>query len=141
MNAEVEREIVRYFIRKDRQDRIAWELQSKRKRDSIMWKLCDTRLFEKEVLYPQPYLSPKDLAEKLTDLGAQKTIYIISFYEMSEPKENCSVLEGIEQQYDNPYLLYFGDGLGYFEGMQEVGAPERCILISVERQKQMKNIK
>lgn len=87
MNAEIEKEIVRYFIRKDRQDRIAWELQSKRKRDSIMWKLCDTRLFEKEVLYPQPYLSPKDLAEKLTDLGAQKTIYIISFYEMSEPKE------------------------------------------------------
>lgn len=45
------------------------------------------------------------------------------------------------QKYDNPYLLYFGDELGYFEGMQEVGVPERCILISVERQKQMKNIK
>ena len=141
MNSKIEEEIVRCFIQKNRQDRIAWELQSKRKRDSIMWKLCDTRRFEKEVLYPQPYLSPEDLVEKLTDLGAQKTIYVMSFYEMSEPKENCSVLEGILQQDDNPYLLYYGDGLGYFEGMQEEGAPERCILISVERQKKLKNKK
>ncbi len=105
-----------------------------------MWKLCDTHLFKREVLYPQRYLSPEDLAEKLEALGAQKTIYMIAFDEMYE-LEDCSVLEGIERQWDNPYLLYYGSGLGYFEGMQEDGAPERCILISVERQKHLKNKK
>ena len=105
-----------------------------------MWKLCDTHLFKQEVLYPQRYLSPEDLAKKLEDLGAQKTIYMIAFDEMYE-LEDCSVLEGIERQWDNPYLLYYGNGLGYFEGMQEDGAPERCILISVERQKHLKNKK
>ena len=43
------------------------------------------------------------------------------------------------QQETNPYLLYYGNGLGYFEGMQEVGAPERCILISTQRQNSLKN--
>lgn len=140
MNSRIEEEIVRCFIQKNRQDRIIWELQSKRKRDSVMWKLCDTHLFKQEVLYPQRYLSPEDLAKKLEDLGAQKTIYMIAFDEMYE-LEDCSVLEGIERQWDNPYLLYYGNGLGYFEGMQEDGAPERCILISVERQKHLKNKK
>lgn len=140
MNSKIEEEIVRCFIQKNRQDRIIWELQSKRKRDSVMWKLCDTHLFKQEVLYPQRYLSPEDLAEKLEDLGAQKTIYMIAFDEMYE-LEDCSVLEGIERQWDNPYLLYYGNGLGYFEGMQEDGAPERCILISVERQRHLKNKK
>lgn len=140
MNSKIEEEIVRCFIQKNRQDRIIWELQSKRKRDSVMWKLCDTHLFKREVLYPQRYLSPEDLAEKLETLGAQKTIYMIAFDEMYE-LEDCSVLEGIERQWDNPYLLYYGNGLGYFEGMQEDGAPERCILISVERQKHLKNKK
>ncbi len=140
MNSRIEEEIVRCFIQKNRQDRIIWELQSKRKRDSVMWKLCDTHLFKREVLYPQRYLSPEDLAEKLEALGAQKTIYMIAFDEMYE-LEDCSVLEGIERQRSNPYLLYYGNGLGYFEGMQEDGAPERCILISVERQKHLKNKK
>ncbi len=140
MNSKIEEEIVRCFIQKNRQDRIIWELQSKRKRDSVMWKLCDTHLFKREVLYPQRYLSPEDLAEKLEALGAQKTIYMIAFDEMYELKD-CSVLEGIERQRSNPYLLYYGNGLGYFEGMQEDGAPERCILISVERQKHLKNKK
>jgi len=140
LNSKIEEEIVRCFIQKNRQDRIIWELQSKRKRDSVMWKLCDTHLFKQEVLYPQRYLSPEDLAEKLEDLGAQKTIYMIAFDEMYE-LEDCSVLEGIERQWDNPYLLYYGNGLGYFEGMQEDGAPERCILISVERQRHLKNKK
>lgn len=99
-----------------------------------MWKLCDTHLFKREVLYPQRYLFPEDLAEKLEDLGAQKTIHMLAFDEMYE-LEDCSVLEGIERQWDNPYLLYYG------KGMQEDGAPERCILISVERQKHLKNKK
>jgi len=140
LDSRIEEEIVRCFIQKNRQDRIIWELQSKRKRDSVMWKLCDTHLFKREVLYPQRYLPPKNLAEKLEALGAQKTIYMIAFDEMYE-LEDCSVLEGIERQWDNPYLLYYGNGLGYFEGMQEDGAPERCILISVERQKHLKNKK
>lgn len=140
MDSRIEEEIIRCFIQKNRQDRIIWELQSKRKRDSVMWKLCDTHLFKQEVLYPQRYLSPDDLAEKLEALGAQKTIYMIAFDEMYE-LEDCSVLEGIERQWDNPYLLYYGNGLGYFEGMQEDGAPERCILISIERQKHLKDKK
>lgn len=94
-----------------------------------MWKLCDTHLFEREVLYPQRYLSPENLTEKLKALGAQKTIYMIAFDEMYEL--DCSVLEGIERQTSNPYLLYYGNGLGYFEGMQEDGAPERLSLIHI----------
>lgn len=139
MNSKIEEEIVRCFIQKNRQDRIIWELQSKRKRDSVMWKLCDTHLFKREVLYPQRYLSPENLTEKLEALGAQKTIYMIAFDEMYEL--DCSVLEGIERQTSNPYLLYYGSGLGYFEGMQEDGAPERCILISVEDQARLKKYK
>ena len=103
MDSKIEEEIVRCFLQKNRQDRIIWELQSKRKRDSVMWKLCDTHLFKREVLYPQRYLSPKNLTEKLEALGAKKTIYMIAFDEMYEL--DCSVLEGIERQTSNPYLL------------------------------------
>lgn len=64
MNHEVETEIIKNYVVKNKQDRIIWELGSLQKRDEVMWRFHhNLDIFKKECLYPVEYMNPEEMEE------------------------------------------------------------------------------
>lgn len=133
MDKETEREIVSCFLKKEKQERILWELQSRKKRSQVMWKICDTTLIDERCIHKVSYSSAEELIEECKKRGASMKPYIFRLDYIGSLPQDISIPHAIEMVMDgwwNPCLLYLGNGVAYFQGMQEKGAPERCILLS-----------
>lgn len=77
-------------------------------------------------------MKPDELENTLIIQGAHRPQYYIGEDWADILTDNISMKQAIENVLYgdwSPGLLYFGDGIAYFEGLQHVGAPERCILV------------
>lgn len=134
MNKKLEEEIIRFFFIKEKQERIIWELSKPRKRKSCLWKICDQgySMLNPKCIKNIKFMEPDELENTLIIQGAHQPQYYIGEDWADILTNNISMKQVIENVLYgdwSPGLLYFGDGIAYFEGLQHVGAPERCILV------------
>lgn len=50
MNSNIESEIIKQFVIKNKQERVIWELSNSKKRKSIFWKFAGADIFKNDCL-------------------------------------------------------------------------------------------
>ena len=123
-NIEIEEEIIRYFIIKNKQERILWELNNPKKCDGVFWHFSDTTLLKSECLQKIP--SVRTISEEsLFQLGQSKNVYFIGESYIG----NISLANASEKANSGERcIIYFGRGTDYFQGEREYGNAERFLL-------------
>lgn len=134
MNKNLEEEIIRFFFIKEKQDRVIWELSNPKKRRNCLWKICDQgySMLNPKCIRNIKFMDSDALESALVMRGANQPKYYIGEDWADILSDNISLKQAIENVlYGDwaPGLLYFGNGIAYFEGLQHIGAPERCILV------------
>lgn len=134
MNKEIEEIIVKSFFTKRLQDRVLFELFSKKKRHDALGRLCHNYMttLRKEYMIeiPKPYSDPEEIAKLLKRHGAGDTCYVISWSESINGKE-ISLLTALEKAVGlrMPTIIScIPNKLAYFEAEQEVLPSPRFIL-------------
>lgn len=80
-----------------------------------------------------PFMDSDALQNLLLGQGAIRPMYYIGEEWAGDLINNISIKQSIENMlYEDwsPRLLYFGNEITYFEGLQHIGAPERCVLVN-----------
>lgn len=134
MNKELEEIIVKSFFTKRLRERVIFELSSPKRRKNALSRLCHTyhtTLLEHYMIeIPKPNSDPSEIEALLKSYGAEKTCYVISWYEEIDGK-HLSLRTALERAVGRglPSLISCIPGeLAYFEAEQENGAPPRYIL-------------
>jgi hypothetical protein len=135
MNKEIEEIIVKSFFTKRLQDRVLFELFSKKdKRQDALDRLCHnyrtTLRKEYMIEIPKPNSDYEEIAELLKRYGAGDTCYSISWSETIDGKE-LPLLAALEKAvgYGMPSIISCIPGkLAFFEAEQEVLPSPRFIL-------------
>lgn len=126
MDAAVEKEIVRRYFSKARQDRALYALQSS-KRHSYIWKL-DESFFRRTGR--QEFSPGSDIRSELKRQGCGRLCYVISIEE-SIDGTYAPVEDAIQSTIGNgPALMVFNEAnLAYFEGEHKIGSKTKRFLI------------
>lgn len=126
-NKNIEEEFVKKFVVKCKQERILWELNNSKKRPRIIWNFMHWNIFKNNCLTPTKYM-PKDIMEKkLFDLGKTNDIYFIG----EDYIGNISLKQAVDRaNMGEICIIYCGNGIGYYQGEQEFGAPPRFLLLA-----------
>ena len=125
MNKETEVEIIKKFIVKNKQERIIWKLQNAKKRKKVFWHFDHPDIFKKEILYPSTYKDAEHLEKVLYEMSGTRECYVIG---------ECSIgtmqlRQACEEAWQGGIcIIYCGNGIGYYQGEQEYGAPPRFLL-------------
>lgn len=113
MNAEIEKEIIRNFVVKSKQERILWELQSRKYRDSVAFgRFCGAEIFKAQCLYPVESWRSDILENYLLQLGGTQNAYVLSTNGICE----CSLKEALANLRGTIGIVYCGNGVGYYQG-------------------------
>ncbi len=122
MDAAIEQEIIRHFFRKDRQERLYWELSGK-KRAEFYWHLAGTRELKPECLHDL-FGDKRPLAQIFRQAGAGDPIYYIgsSHTGPTSPEDALTRANRGEM-----CLVYFGNGTGYWQGEQTPTQPRALL--------------
>lgn len=122
----LEEEFVKKFIIKNKQERILWELQSSKKRESVFWRFAGTEIFKKECLNDLAYMPQKELERYLLKYARLGYVYFIGNDFVGE----ISLEDAVAQmEMGSIGIIYCGDGIGYYQGEQEInGYTPRCLL-------------
>ena len=130
MNINIEQEIVKKFVRKNRQERIIWELSNVKKREDVVWRnFSGPNIFFEECLHPTEYMSDTYLEDYLFKLTGVSTVY----YMGEDYIGNLSLKEATNRAYGLTCIIYCGKGIGYYQGEQYIGKPPRFMLIDEKR--------
>lgn len=132
MDAKIEKEIIKLYFKKEKQDRILWELNSAKKRADVMWRLCGEDLIKHNCIHPIPFMSADELGRIICSLGGTTPVYSFNFDFIGYMSDDISLNDILQNIICGEYgacLTYFGKGVAYFLGMQEKGAPDRFILL------------
>ena len=134
MDKEYERLIVKAFFNKSFQERIMYELSSKRKRKDAIGRLSHdwNIVLNSENLrrIQEPCNESSKIVRMLQESGSSDTCYSISFCEEIDAKY-MPLQDALRYAfgYGLPSLIVCqGEKLAYFEAEQECGAPPRFIL-------------
>ncbi len=134
MNKKVEEILIKSFITKRIQDRVLFELFSKKKRLDALQRLnhnyLETLRNEFLIDIPKPNSNPDEIARILKKHGAGEFCYSISWSETIDGKE-LPLVTALEKAVGlgMPSIISCIPGkLAYFEAEQEVGSPPRFIL-------------
>ena len=125
-NIKVEEEIIKMYIKKEKQDRLLWELKSPKKRDTVFWHFAGPNCFKGACLQPVAYMSSDEMTKYLFQLGNMRDVYFIG--------ESYIGILSLEQAVAKAHkgeicIIYCGKGLGYYQGEQEIGKPPRYLLL------------
>lgn len=125
MNREIEEEIIKKYVKKNKQERILWEINNPKKRKGIIWHFDRPDIFKGDCLQPVEYMDRKimkDFLIKNSNLG--KVYFIgesfIGYLSSEEAAERANTGEIC--------IIYCGNGIGYYQGEQEKGKPPRFLL-------------
>jgi hypothetical protein len=134
VDKEIEAIIVKKFFSKRLQDRVLFELFSKKKRKDAIGRLSHdyetTLKVDSMIEIKKPNSNPMKITNILKQHGAGELCYSISFSEKIDGKE-LPLLKALETAVGNgfPSLISCIPGkLAYFEAEQESGVPPRFIL-------------
>lgn len=124
MNSNIENEIIKNYVIKDKQARIIWELSTPKKRDDVFWRFSGINIFKPNCLFqvkeiPINYLHTKCSAHK------KVRVYVIGSSYIGE----TSLEESIRQaQNGGICIIYIGNGIAYYQGEECGGHRPRYIL-------------
>ena len=127
MIAPIELEVIRSFVKESKQDRIIWELNSPRKRDSVIWKFVGPEIFKNNCLIPTVYMSAIQLEKHLAPMLTRKNVYYIGEGFIGELTLNQAARKAQEGVI---CIIYCGNGIGYYQGVLSIGRPPRYMLSS-----------
>ena len=121
-----EQEIIKKYVRKNKQDRILWELSTPRKRDAVFWNFSGTDIFNENCLHPIKYMQKEEMEKYLFKLSGTSEVYFIGesyigYLPLNQATERASMGEIC--------IIYCGKGIGYYQGEQEIGKPPRFLLM------------
>ena len=127
MSRAIEEEIIRKYVKKDRQERIIWELNNPKKREEIVWRLHRPDIFIEKCLHPIEYMSKDVMRKRLFELSGVSEVYFIGegyigYLSLEQASERANTGEIC--------IIYCGKGIGYYQGEQEIGKPPRFLLLS-----------
>lgn len=132
MNIYIEQEIIKNYVRKNKQERIIWELNNVKKRGDVVWRRFNgPNNFIKECLHPINYMSNICLEEYLLKLTGVSTVYYMGEDYIGEDYiGTLSLKEATNRAHDGLIcIIYCGNGIGYYQGEQGIGKPPRFMLI------------
>ncbi|SMQ77914.1 hypothetical protein SAMN05444673_3139 [Bacillus sp. OV166] len=134
MDKELEIKIVKMFFSKRIQDRVIFELSSKKKRIEALSRLChnyeNTLVPDYMVEIPSPNSDYQEIASLLKKQGARNECYVISWDQETDGR-HLPLNEALKKVvgYGMPSIVSCVEGkIAYFEAEQEVGSPPRFIL-------------
>lgn len=121
----IEKEIIKKFIVKNKQERIIWELQSDRKRGDVFWRFADPNILKKKCKYEICFINRDEMKKYFGKVSTTGIVYFIS--------ESCVgellLSEAIRKIYDGEIcIMYCGKGIGYYQGEEEYGKRPRYLL-------------
>lgn len=127
MSRSIEKEIIEQYVKKNKQERIIWELDNPKKRSSVIWRFHRPKIFIEKCLKPIGYMDKKQMIKYLSELSGAVDVYFIGeiyigYLSLEEAAEQAS-RGGI-------CIIYCGKGIGYYQGEQEIGAPPRFMLLA-----------
>ena len=98
-----------------------------------MKRIYDTTYIKSKCIHSIGFMTPHELYQYLIQLGGTQNMYCFSEEIIGEITDISAekALECILSGMWGTCLLYLGNGVAYFQGEQEEGAPERCILLDV----------
>jgi hypothetical protein len=126
-NGKFEQEIIRKYIVNERQDRLLWELNSPKKRNTVFWHFAGTNFFKRECLHPIEYMSGDAMTKYLLELSRAENVYFIGESYIGILSLEEAVMKA---QTGEICVIYCGNGLGYYQGEQENGKPPRFLLLA-----------
>ena len=127
MNKSIEEEIVRYYIKENKQERILWELNSPKKRKDIIWKFAGTDLFKMQHMKATRFLSATSLKEHLFQISKNQTVYFLGEDYIGQ----LSITQAVQRALQGEVcIIYCGQGYGYYQGEQVSGSPPRYFLVA-----------
>lgn len=130
MNHEIETEIIKKYVVKNKQDRIIWELGSPKKRSEVMWRFHhNLDIFKPECLYPVEYMDPRGMKEYLYKLSGAREVYYMGDLFIGE----LSLKDAADRAFGDVCIIYCGNGIAYYQGEECMAAPPRYMLIANER--------
>lgn len=130
MNSDIEYEIVKKFVRNNKQERIVWELKNRKKRQRVIFNnFYGTDIFADECLHPTKYRSEADLEEYLFNLSKSDKVYYMGESYIGY----LSLKQAVHRAWEGEIgIIYCGNGIGYYQGEQEIGKPPRYMLLKKE---------
>ena len=126
-NTKFEEEIIKKYIIKERQDRLLWEFNSPKKRNTVFWHFAGPNCFKSECLQSIAYMSGDVMRNYLLQLSNAKDVYFIgeSYIGILSLEEAVT-----KAQTGEICIIYCGKGIGYYQGEQENGKPPRFLLLA-----------
>lgn len=131
MDKEYEYQIVKTFFNKHYQDRIIFELSSKKKRKDAIKRLSHDyeNILEKKLMQETDSSDLEEIYRLLNVDNHNKLCYIISFYKEVDGKY-LPLHQSLDSIFYNgmPSLVIWSLQLAYFQGEQVIGPTPRYIL-------------
>ena len=125
MDIAIESEIVKLFVQKQYQKRLLYEINSKKEYDT-MWHYFHTeQKLKKECLEKIYYMDEKNLEKYLFQLTGKKEVYYMGI----DVRIRMSLREASYQMAHGAVaIVYCGNGIGYYQGEEELADTPRYIL-------------
>lgn len=125
MSRAIEEEIIKQYIKKNKQERILWEFNNPKKRKQVIWRFNKPGIFIEKCLSPIGYMDKEHMIRYLFGLSGVSDVYYIGedyigYLSLEQAAEGASTGEIC--------VIYCGNGIGYYQGEQEIGAPPRFML-------------
>ena len=125
MDIQIEKEMVAYFIMKNRKKRTQWELESTRKRDEGISRFINGTYLDSKLFIPIQDRNSKNVLSMIKKMGGTDKAYVMS----SSSCEYVSAKEGVLLgQYYECMFIYFGSGIAYYHEEWEGGSKGEYIL-------------
>lgn len=127
MNVEIEREIINCFFKKNKQERMIWELENPEKRKYFWNRIAHLTVLEESCLQVSEYKNYEELQQFLMEKSGRKEIYMIGESYIGE----IAIEDAIDYlQKSEICILYCGNGIGYYQPEEDYGNFKKYILIS-----------
>lgn len=125
----IELEIIKKFINKNRQERFIYEFGSSKKRKKVIWKLISSNVFNQRCLHLIEYMSCDEMEEYLFQLSGAKDVYFIG----EDYIGDLPLKQAARRAHTGEIcIIYCGNGIGYYQGEQEIGKPPRYLLLQID---------
>ena len=128
-NKRIENEIVTKYVKKNKQERILWELSNPKKREKVFWKFSGVTIFKENCLKAEKERSGDELTNYLFQLGGSMDVYYIGTSYVGILSLEQAVARADKGEI---CIIYCGRGFGYYQGEQECGKVPRFLLIQQE---------
>lgn len=126
---EIIEEMIDLFFVKKRRERMKYVFSSKEKRREAYFRYNSGDYIDKSFIkYQVNKLSMQDIYKMLIEEGGNKKCFMISCSESGL----YNTEDALKRAMNNGLgaMLYLGNGVGYFQGEQYIGSPERYILVN-----------